>query len=261
MVAPRCQAPAQGGWLLCLVFWTLTGGRRLAIRKVTSGPTCGSPVQGTPRGVTFLEEVVPLQRPSPCRVHAFFDGQNLFHSVRRAFGYTFPNCDPLRLAEAVVNLTRGRQLVQVHYYTGIPARHRDPKWHRFWSAKVRAMAASGVRVVTRVLRYVEEPGRLPDGTVQVVPVAREKGIDLRLALDLLRLARQGAFDCALIFSQDSDLAEAVQEVDSLRRELNRWLVVDCAFPESPRTWGIAGARPIRFDKRLYDTAIDPLDYF
>jgi hypothetical protein len=95
----------------------------------------------------------------------------------------------------------------------------------------------------------------------VVPVAREKGIDLRLALDLLRLARHGAFDCALIFSQDSDLAEAVQELASLRNELDRWLVVDCAFPDAPRAWGIGGARPIRFDKRLYDRAIDPENYF
>ncbi len=123
------------------------------------------------------------------------------------------------------------------------------------------MAASGVRVVTRTLRYFNEPVRLPDGTVRVVEVAREKGIDLRLALDLLRLARQGAFDCALVFSQDGDLAEAVQEVNSLRMELSRWLVVDCAFPDAPRAWGIAGAKPLRFDKRLYDTAIDPSSYF
>src|SRR3990172_11923961 len=119
---------------------------------------------------------------------------------------------------------------------------RDPKWKRFWSEKIRAMTASGVRVVTRTLRYVEEPVSLPDGTIRLVPLAREKGIDLRLALDVLRLARQGAFDCALIFSQDGDLAEAVQEVDSLRRELSRWLVVDCAFPDAPGAWGIGGGR-------------------
>lgn len=183
-----------------------------------------------------MVEVVPPVKPSPCRVHAFVDGQNLFHSVRRAFGYTFPNCDPLRLAEAVVSLTPGRRLLQVHYYSGIPPRHRDPKWNKFWSAKTRAMRAAGIRVVTRTLRYAEEPVRLSDGTVRIAAVAREKGIDLRLALDLLRMARQGAFDCALVFSQDGDLAEVVQELEGLRRELNWWLVVDC-------------------------TAIDPVGYF
>ena len=123
------------------------------------------------------------------------------------------------------------------------------------------MTASGVRVVTRPLRYVEEAVRLPNGTLRVVPVAREKGIDLRLALDVLRLARQGAFDCAVIFSQDDDLAEVVRELGRLRSELNHWLVVDCAFPDAPRAWGIGGARPLRFDKRLYDSAIDSMNYF
>lgn len=202
-----------------------------------------------------------LQRPSPCRVHAFFDGQNLFYSVRRAFGYTFPNSDPLRLAEAVVGLTPDRRLVQVHYYTGVPSYERNPKWSRFWNAKIQSMRASGIRVVTRSLRYSEQPVRMPDGQMQPVVFAREKGIDLRLALDLLSLARQGAFDCALIFSQDDDFAEVVRELGRLRREINRWLVVDCAFPDAPGAWGIGGARPLRFDRRLYDSAIDPVNYF
>ncbi len=197
--------------------------------------------------------MLPPPKPSPCRVHAFIDGQNLYFSVKRIFGYTFPNYDPLRLAHAVAGLTPGRQLEQVHFYTGTPKPEHSQRWHQFWRAKIRAMTDSGVRVVTRTLLY--GPGSIP----------REKGIDLRLALDLLRLARQGKFDAALIFSQDSDLAEAVQEIHGLRREMHRWLVVDCAYPHDPNspesTWGIAGARPVPFDKAFYDTCIDPGNYF
>src|SRR4029077_18045259 len=40
------------------------------------------------------------------RAVAFFDGQNLFYSVRSAFGYTFPNYDVVALATAVC-ATRG----------------------------------------------------------------------------------------------------------------------------------------------------------
>ena len=42
-------------------------------------------------------------RPEPLvkRTVAFIDGQNLFHSVREAFGYTYPNYDALALARAV----------------------------------------------------------------------------------------------------------------------------------------------------------------
>jgi len=205
-----------------------------------------------------------IQRPSPCRVHAFIDGQNLFHAVRRAFGYTYPNYDPLRLAQAVGALLSDRQLVQVHFYTGVPSQHRSPRWSEFWSAKVRAMKVAGINVVTRPLLY--SPGEVvkPDGSVETVMVAREKGIDLRLALDLVRLARRGEFDAALIFSQDGDLAEAVDEIKLLRAELGRWLVVDCAFPipaiPPQRRLVIGGANPVPFAKSLYDTCIDPTIY-
>lgn len=204
-------------------------------------------------------------KPSPCRVHAFIDGQNLYHSVRRLFGYTFPNYGPLRLAQAVTVLTPDRQLTRVHFYTGTPKLQQNRRWHLFWRAKIRAMKVAGVRVVTRALLYSPDLLPMEDGSTQTVQVGREKGIDLRLALDLLRLARHSEFDVALIFSQDSDLAEVVHEIRGLRQEMNRWLVVDCAYPHDPDSaepaWGIAGARPVPFDKSLYDTCIDPANYF
>ena len=36
--------------------------------------------------------------PSQKRTVAFFDGQNLFYAVKKAFGYNWPNYDPLALA-------------------------------------------------------------------------------------------------------------------------------------------------------------------
>ena len=39
--------------------------------------------------------------PDVKRVFAYIDGQNLFHSARAAFGYTYPNYDVQKLAQAV----------------------------------------------------------------------------------------------------------------------------------------------------------------
>jgi hypothetical protein len=33
---------------------------------------------------------------------AFFDGRNLFHSVKESFGYAYPNYHPKRLAQAIL---------------------------------------------------------------------------------------------------------------------------------------------------------------
>lgn len=44
-----------------------------------------------------------LMPPEPAvkRAVVFVDGQNLFHTAREAFGYTYPNYDVLALAQAV----------------------------------------------------------------------------------------------------------------------------------------------------------------
>jgi len=39
--------------------------------------------------------------PATKRAVVFFDGQNLYHGAREAFGYTYPNFDPVELAKAV----------------------------------------------------------------------------------------------------------------------------------------------------------------
>jgi hypothetical protein len=40
---------------------------------------------------------MPLE-PQLKRTIAFFDGQNLFHAAREAYGYTYPNYNPVALA-------------------------------------------------------------------------------------------------------------------------------------------------------------------
>src|ERR1039458_8667134 len=63
--------------------------------------------------------------PSPKRAIVFFDGQNLYHAARHAFGYTYPNFDPIALASAISN-AHGWELAEVRFYTGVPDREDDP---------------------------------------------------------------------------------------------------------------------------------------
>lgn len=44
----------------------------------------------------------------------------------------------------------------------------------------------------------------------------EKGIDVALAVDLVRLAYQGAYDVAVVFSRDTDLIPALEAVAEMR---------------------------------------------
>ncbi len=58
--------------------------------------------------------------PSQKRTVAFFDGQNLFYAVKKAFGYNWPNYDPLALVRGVCRL-RGWALVRRVFTRACPA--------------------------------------------------------------------------------------------------------------------------------------------
>lgn len=200
--------------------------------------------------------------PDVKRAIAFIDGQNLFYAAKEAFGYSFPNYDVQALAEEVCRAS-GWGLTKVHFYTGIPSAQDNPRWHQFWTAKLAVMGTRGVATFSRNLRYRNQTVQLPDGTTTTVLVGQEKGVDVRLALDVVRLAREGAFDVAVLFSQDQDLSEVADEVRAISIQQQRWIKVACAFPVSPtyaNTRGVNKTDWVRIDRALYDRCIDHTDY-
>lgn len=200
--------------------------------------------------------------PAEKRAVAFIDGQNLYHGAREAFGYTYPNFDVKALAEQVCAL-QGWLLTQVRFYTGVPDATDNPEWHRFWSAKLLAMSRQGVTTFSRSLRYRNRQVRLPSGIVHAFLAGEEKGIDVRIALDVIRLAHRGEYDVAVIFSQDQDLSEVAAEVRVISTEQKRWIKIASAFPFSPASRnrrGIEKTDWIKIDRTMYDACIDPHDY-
>ncbi len=200
--------------------------------------------------------------PSVIRVAAFVDGQNLFHSAREAFGYTYPNYDIAKLAKTVC-ATKGWQLNQTRFYTGVPDSKDNPFWHGFWSNKLLAMRRAGITVFSRALRYRNQCVDLPNGSVHTFLVGEEKGVDVRIALDIIRMAHRAEYDAALVFSQDQDLSEAAEEIRVIAREQNRWIKVVSCYPTSPTVRnrrGIDKTDWFQIDRALYDSCTDPRDY-
>lgn len=206
--------------------------------------------------------MLTLSEPDTKRAIAFFDGQNLFHAVKKAFGYNYPNYDPILLAEAICS-KQGWDLSKVHFYTGVPDLIDNRFWHHFWAKKLAVMGTRNIVTFSRSLRYRDSTVTLPDGSTTTVRVGQEKGIDVRIALDVVRIARKGFFDVALIFSQDQDLSEMADEVREISQQQERWIKIASAFPIGPGTdnkRGINGTDWIRIDKATYDTCIDKIDY-
>lgn len=204
---------------------------------------------------------MPVQ-PAIKRTIAFVDGQNLFYAARECFGYRRPTYDVRALAGAVC-ASRDWQLGRVHFYTGIPDPGRDPRRHAFWTSMLASMGRRQVVTFTRPLRYHQRVIPLPGGGSFILPTAEEKGVDVRLALDVIRFANRSEYDVALIFSQDQDLSEVAEEVRVIAREQGRWIKIASAFPclsNSSNRRGIDKTDWIRIDRSTYDACLDTYDH-
>jgi uncharacterized LabA/DUF88 family protein len=203
-----------------------------------------------------------MKEPASKRAIAYIDGQNLFNAVKEAFGYSYPNYNIRQLAEATC-AQHGWALTEINFYTGIPDSGIDPNRHHFWVAKLAAMGTRGIRTYSRPLRYSNQLVKLPDGILTTTLVGREKGIDIRLALDVVRGALDNRYDIAVIFSQDQDMSEVADEIRKIARRDDRWIKVACAFPLSPTSRNRRGINKTdwtRIDRAMYDACLDPHDY-
>lgn len=206
--------------------------------------------------------LAPLLEPAIKRAVAFIDGQNLYRSAKEAFGYHYPNYDVQKLSDAVCK-ANGWNLVQVRFYTGVPDQADDPRWNHFWVGKLAVMGKAGVEVFSRPLRYRNDRVLLPDGSTHTFLRGSEKGIDVRIALDVMRLAVRNDYDVAVVFSQDQDLSEVADEIRVISKLRARWIRIACAYPLSPTSRNkreINHSQWIQIDRKTYDSCLDPTDY-
>jgi uncharacterized LabA/DUF88 family protein len=202
-----------------------------------------------------------MVEPDIKRVEFFIDGQNLFKGAEEAFGYNFPNYSPMRLATRICQDRPGWNLGDIHFYTGIPARDKDPKWNQFWAAKLLKMSRRGIKTYGRPLRYRRKEIKLAGGVSISTDVAEEKGIDVRIALDVIRQALRETYDVAVIISQDQDFSEVASEIRVIAAEQDRWIKVASAFVDgNPNFRGIQGTDWIRITREVYDACSRGLRY-
>lgn len=193
---------------------------------------------------------------------AFFDVQNLFQHAKHAFGHYHPNFDPKKLHQSVCE-ANGWTPKEVRFYSGIPPKGEAEMWPEYWSRRIMSLRRNGVVVTTRKLRRHSVEIKKIDGDIETITTLREKGIDVRLALDIVKLARKKYYDVAIIFSQDQDLNEVVGEIKEIAKEQKRTIEIWSAFPSGPEATaknGIYKTKWFKMDEKFYNACIDPYDY-
>ena len=108
------------------------------------------------------------------------------------------------LSKVITKLLRGRRLVRTYFYTAKIERPPDEYWRNQQAEQQRLLTALAHQpfVEVRLGRLQFMGGDAP----------RQKGVDVLLALDMLRFALKGNYDTAILISGDGDFADIVRMV-------------------------------------------------
>ncbi|MFM1822107.1 MAG: hypothetical protein RI967_373 [Planctomycetota bacterium] len=145
--------------------------------------------------------------------HAFVDGLHLMHGACRLFGCHWVD---LRAMSASILPPRLFRVDRVHLDTSLLDGRLDAGLPAAQHAHLRALQAVGgcevhlgTLVPSRRRGLVTTPADLRGRSVEI-EVSSEKGSDVSLAVDLVDLAHRGAFEAALVVSNDGDLRRALE---------------------------------------------------
>ncbi len=160
--------------------------------------------------------------PSNSRVAVFIDGSNLYHSLEE-------NCHRYDVDFAALGskLSDGRQLLRIYYYNVLREQDRNPQAYRDQQKFLSAL-------YNTPYLEVRLGGSKARGGVIV-----EKGIDIMVATDMLRLAWTDVYDVAVLVTGDGDFAYAVGAVKDMGKH-----VEVAAFPAN-LSWELANVADTR----------------
>ena len=143
------------------------------------------------------------------RIIVFIDGSNVYHIVKallpdkKQFDFSFERL--------LIHILGNRKLVRFYYYNAPLDRRKDEKSYmkqqRFFD-KIRKMPKCKF-VLCRMQK------RKVDGKI----IYEVKEDDIRLAVDMVKLAYNNAYDTAILVSSDGDFVPAIQAVKEIGKNV------------------------------------------
>lgn len=140
------------------------------------------------------------------RVAIFIDHQNVYKGARQAFcpgtaSHIDGQIHPRRLALKLKGNDPERKLQAVRVYRGLPSSEHDRRGYAAADRQVALWRQQAlVEVITRPLNYRDRNN------------PKEKGIDVRIAIDFVMMAMKDEYDVGVLFSGDTDLLPALEVV-------------------------------------------------
>ena len=196
------------------------------------------------------------------RVAVFVDAQNLYHSIKEAFGATNLRINEIALARKLCEDIRKREIyvlevmsqnipwniMSIDFYMAMPNETYDPELHRFWEGKKKYLRDRQVKVHEVDITYIPISGTRD-------PERKIHGIKEKIMVDLLRFTIERRFDVALIFSRNRRLQPAAEQMKSILQDQHRQARIYSAYPISRNVGephGIPSTDWFPFDQDVYD---------
>ncbi len=151
------------------------------------------------------------------RVYVFIDGSNLYKSIKSE---NIPyKVDIKKLSENLCG--ENRRLVKICFYSAPVSQQDDPvaykEQQRFFTAlrKITYLELRLGNLRKRDKRFICNNCNKEN----IIKYRVEKGVDVRLAVDLLQYAFDDQYDTAILITEDGDFVPAVQEVKRLGKKV------------------------------------------
>jgi uncharacterized LabA/DUF88 family protein len=142
------------------------------------------------------------------KAFVFIDGSNFYHKLKD-LAYTAGGVISLLDFDYIgfcKSLILFNELIEIRYYVGALKRRKSIKSEKIYADQQRLIAKLQQQNITIVLgQLIQHPDKS----------FHEKGVDVRLAVEMIRLARRNSYDVAYLLSSDTDLAPAIEEVQLL----------------------------------------------
>lgn len=150
------------------------------------------------------------------RTSVYIDGFNLYYRALKGTPYKW-----LDLKKLASNLLQPQhQITNIKYFTAIVSGRIDPHQPNRQKTYIRALEKFIPEFSVHYGHFLSHEVFMPEAPISS-PVSfakvyktEEKGSDVNLAIHLLNDAWLNKYDCAVIISNDSDLAEALRLVRS-----------------------------------------------
>lgn len=146
----------------------------------------------------------------------FVDGENFLHKIREVIKETKIDLARLDLNKLLETPLKGYQITRKLFY--VSRIHDNPETHEKSLELIKFQRTLRNNLIKQGFEFIIA-GNVRSAKIGNKVVFREKGVDVKIAVDMVSLSHKNLLNTAILASSDSDLQPAVAELHELKVQI------------------------------------------